>query len=44
MADHDAAAEQARHHREIWVGFCKFLGWSTGGVLALLVVLAATLL
>ncbi len=43
MADYNAAAEQARH-QAIWGGFCKFLGWSTGGVVVLLVILAATLL
>jgi len=43
MANDNAAAEQARH-QAIWSGFCKFLGWSTGGVVLLLVLLAATLL
>ncbi|MCY3980857.1 MAG: aa3-type cytochrome c oxidase subunit IV [Alphaproteobacteria bacterium] len=43
MADYKTAAENARH-QNIWAGFCRFLGWSTGGVVALLVILAATLL
>ncbi len=43
MADYNATAEDARH-QHIWTGFCRFLSWSTGGVILLLVILAATLL
>ncbi len=43
MAEYNAAAEEARH-QHIWGGFCTFLGWSTGGVIVLLAMLAATLL
>ncbi len=43
MADYNAAAEDARH-QEIWSGFCRFLGWSTAGVILLLVVLGLALL
>ena len=43
MAEYNTAAEEARH-QYIWDGFCRFLGWSTGGVILLLVILAATLI
>ncbi len=43
MAEYNATAEEARH-QYIWGGFCRFLGWSTGGVILLLLILAATLL